>query len=116
MRCFACLTMLLLPVALLGPADRQSRMSNYPQLISTRYAIGAQLPEGVKPPTPAFDFIDKAKSPAGVNILSAAKSVTGKIWVVTDKGAYRSAGAGAGFEPLAKAVEATRTQRTCHSC
>src|SRR5688572_33431940 len=66
--------------------------STYPQLV-------ARLP-GPAPatPTPAFDFVDRGKLPAGAKVLSAAKAANGRVWVVTDKGAF-VAEAG-GYVPL----------------
>ena len=99
MRYLACLTMLLLPSALLAqPTGKQE--FNYPQLLAIRYPKGAKLPDGIQPPTPAFDFVDKTRLPADAKVLSAAKSTTGQVWTITNKGAFRSAAAG--YEPLAK--------------
>lgn len=63
----------------------------YPQLISTRYADAKGLPADFAKPVPKFDFVDTSKLPEGSQVLSAAKSASGSIWVVTDKGAFRFA-------------------------
>ncbi len=60
----------------------------YPQLISIQYADRSKLPADFAVPAPAFDFVDQTKLPAGARVRSAAKSASGKIWVVTDKGAF----------------------------
>ena len=99
MRFLLCLTILVVPVSIraqtIGSQDH-----NYPQLVSTRYARGSKLPDGVKQPTPSFDFVNKAGLPVDAKVLSAAKSASGRIWVVTEKGAFRSEGNG--FEPIVK--------------
>lgn len=62
----------------------------YPQLISTRYADRSRLPADFARPVPKFDFVDKSKLPADAKVSSAAKGANGSVWVVTDKGAFRS--------------------------
>jgi hypothetical protein len=49
-------------------------------------------------PTPAFDFVDLAKLPTGAKVLSAAKAMNGRVWIVTDKGAFASVAGG--YAPL----------------
>lgn len=71
---------------------------SYPQLMSTRYPGDTVLPAGVARPKPALDFIAKDKLPAGAKVLSAARSASGRAWVLTDRGAYRSSEDG--YEPL----------------
>ncbi len=66
--------------------------ATYPQLIATSYPDRAKLPADFAKPTPAYDFADANKLPAGAKVLSAAKAVTGAVWVVTDRGAFRSEG------------------------
>ena len=39
-----------------------------------------------------FDFVATEKLPAGAKVLSAARSAGGRVWVVTDRGAFRSSG------------------------
>lgn len=99
MRYLACLAFLLLPTSLLAqPAGKQTH--TYPQLLSTRYAKGTNLPDGIQRPPALYRFVDMAKLPAGAKLLSAAKSAKGAVWVVTDKGAFRSEGDA--YVPLAK--------------
>src|SRR5262245_44968788 len=49
-------------------------------------------------PKPAFDFVDHAKLPADAKVLSAAKAANGRVWVITDKGAFASEAGG--YVPL----------------
>jgi hypothetical protein len=70
----------------------------YPQLISTRYRDRNKLPADAVAPASAYDFVDKSKLPAGAKLLSAARSATGKVWVVTDKGAFSATADG--YVPL----------------
>lgn len=64
----------------------------YSQLIATRYPTGVALPPGVTKPTPTYDFVDRAKLPAGATVLSAARTSTGVTWIVTDRGNFRVEG------------------------
>jgi hypothetical protein len=69
-----------------GESDQKPQASTtYPQLIATRPAD-----REVVSPAVAFDFVDRAKLPAGAKIRSAAKAANGAIWVITDKGVFRS--------------------------
>jgi hypothetical protein len=70
----------------------------YPQLVATKYEHGEALPEGVTRPEPTFDEVDRSKLPEGAKVLSAARSASGRLWVVTDVGSFRSTADG--FEPL----------------
>ncbi len=74
----------LLTVAAISSAE------TYPQLIATKYAPNADLPADAHAPIPKYDYVDTAKLPAGPVILSAARAFNGAVWVVTDRGAYRS--------------------------
>jgi hypothetical protein len=78
-----------LVVTILGTA-RLAVAGTYPQLISTQYPDRNKLPANFAAPAPAYDFVDKSKLPTGARVLSAARSADGKIWVVTDKGAFVS--------------------------
>src|SRR5580692_3268893 len=60
----------------------------YPQLIATKYS--GNLPAGVRQPAPDYSFVDRTKLPVGAAILSAAKSHSGAVWVITNKGQFRS--------------------------
>lgn len=80
-----------LAIAFVTPRVCADRVA-FPQLISTRYATGDPLPAGVHTPTPAYNFVIASKLPTGAKILSAAHTRTGSVWVVTDKGNFRSAG------------------------
>ena len=65
----------------------------FQQMISVRYPRSAALPQAANPPAPpVFDFVAAAKLPPGVQILSAAKAASGVVWVITDKGVFRSEG------------------------
>jgi hypothetical protein len=70
----------------------------YLQLMSTRYETAAGLPGDFARPVARFDFVATEKLPAGAKVLSAAQSASGRVWVVTDRGAFRSSGAI--YEPL----------------
>ena len=45
-----------------------------------------------------LEDVDKSKLPAGVRVTSTAKSASGRIWLLTDQGPFRSSATG--FEPL----------------
>lgn len=68
--------------------------ASYPQLISTQYAKGDRLPDGVAKPIRSFDEVDRSKLPEGLTVLAAAKSAGGRVWVLTDDGPYKSTGDG----------------------
>ena len=70
----------------------------YLQLISTRYEAAAGLPADFARPAARLDFVATEKLPAGAKVLSAARSAGGRVWVVTDRGAFRSSGET--YEPL----------------
>ncbi len=72
--------------------------ATYPQLMATKYENGAPLPEGVARPEPTFDEVDRSKLPDGAKVTAAARSASGRLWVVTDRGPFRSTADG--FEPL----------------
>jgi hypothetical protein len=80
-------------VAQPGPAG------TYRQLIATRYPDRGQLPAGVAPLAPAYDFVNRSQLPAGAKVLSAARATGGLVWVVTDQGAF--AAEGGKYSPLA---------------
>lgn len=83
--------LLLAPLSL--PLQVQSKPMTYPQLLSTRYATGTPLPADFQRPAPTFDFVERAKLPAGAKVLSAARAKSGVVWAVTDRGVFRSQGA-----------------------
>lgn len=62
----------------------------FPQLMATPYTDAKQVPADGQKPAPAFPFVETSKLPMGARVLSAAKAASGTIWVVTDKGAFRS--------------------------
>jgi len=66
--------------------------STYPQLLGR---ISGPTPAA---PAQAYDFVDRAGLPAGAKVLSAAKAAHGRVWVVTDKGAFVSDAGG--YVPL----------------
>lgn len=88
---------LVLTAALLlaSPPDHPA---TFPQLIATRYPDRGKLPADFAVSAAAYDFVEKGKLPAGAKVLSAARSASGKVWVVTDRGTF--AGRGGGFVPL----------------
>ncbi len=75
-----------------------SAAATYLQLFSTRYETAAGLPADFARPVARIDFVATEKLPAGARILSAARSAGGRVWVVTDRGAFRSSGEI--YEPL----------------
>ncbi|HEV3443241.1 MAG TPA: hypothetical protein VG099_01305 [Gemmataceae bacterium] len=80
------------------PPDRLAPAETYPQLIATSYPDRSQVPAKFSRPAKAFDFVEKAKLPAGAKVLSAARSANGAVWMVTDRGAYGTRGDG--YVPL----------------
>jgi len=69
----------------------EKRPMTFLQLIATRYPKGASLPaEGMPPALSANGFVDKALLPPGARVLSAAQGTGGAIWIITDRGAFRS--------------------------
>jgi hypothetical protein len=83
---------------LLGPLPAPVRAETFSQLISTRYAQGATLPQGSDRPKKSFDFVPADKLPPGAKLLSAARAGNGAIWVVTEQGPFRWSGSS--FVPL----------------
>ncbi len=81
--------------ALAGPTS-----TTYPQLLATRYAPGTPMPAGFNEPITNFDFVDRSKLPAGAQILSAARGRNGSLWVITDKGGFKTGKNGQGFGPI----------------
>jgi hypothetical protein len=75
-----------------------ARSGTYLQLISTLYDKRAALPDEARRPAVALAEVDRSKLPSGVRVLSTAKSARGRIWLLTDQGAFRSSATG--FEPL----------------
>ncbi len=61
--------------------------TKFPQLLAVKTGL-----ENATAPKADFTFVAKAKLPNGATVLSAAKAKSGAIWIVTDKGAYRSQG------------------------
>jgi hypothetical protein len=93
---------LLFPAAILSlatlPFAQPASAGTYPQLVATRFPDRGKLPADSAQPAGAFDFVDKAKLPAGAKVLSAARAASGRVWVVTDQGAFSSSAAG--YVPL----------------
>ncbi len=75
-----------------------ARSGTYPQLISEQFDKRGALPEEARRPAIALEQIDPAKLPAGAKVTATARSASGQIWLLSDKGAFRSKAAG--FEPL----------------
>jgi hypothetical protein len=88
MRCVLLLSLFLLSAAAGAQRARGTGPHMYPQLEATTYPTGKPLPQGVKRPEAHFDFVERAGLPAGAVIASAARSVRGATWVVTDRGAF----------------------------
>jgi hypothetical protein len=80
---------LLLAVSLLIAA---LPAETYPQLVATRYPDRAGLPADFAPPAMSAEFVDRSRLPAGARVLSAARTASGRAWVVTDRGAFSSRG------------------------
>lgn len=70
----------------------------YPQLVSTGAKGLKEIPVDADRPNPSYDFVDRAKLPKSAKVLSAAKAANGNVWVVTDRGVFRSSPGG--FAPL----------------
>ncbi|MHC5543908.1 hypothetical protein ACYOEI_37245, partial [Singulisphaera rosea] len=70
----------------------------YPQLVSTGAKGLKEAPADADKPNPSYDFVERAKLPEGAKVLSAAKAANGNVWVVTDRGVFRSSPKG--FVPL----------------
>jgi len=74
----------------LAPWSGVASSATYPQLISTQYAKGTELPDGASRPVRSFDEVDRSKLPEGLKVLAAARAASGRVWVLTDDGPYRS--------------------------
>src|SRR5258705_9269592 len=82
-----CFVLLALAFATVPAAEA----GTYPQLTSTRYPDLDHLPADFKKPERTrYDFVDLTKLPPGAKILSAARAANGLVWLVTDRGAFRS--------------------------
>ncbi|WZO97874.1 hypothetical protein EP7_004926 [Isosphaeraceae bacterium EP7] len=81
--------------ALLALCPASARSGTYPQLVATQYDAGAKVP----PPTVVLPDLDASKLPPGAKVISSARAASGRVWVLTDQGPFRST-AGGGFEPL----------------
>lgn len=79
-------------VVAVAPPAQKSFPATFPQLVATSYTDPKQVPAHGQKPAASFQFVDNAKLPKGAQVLSAAKAASGVIWVVTDKGAFRSQG------------------------
>jgi ligand-binding sensor domain-containing protein len=75
-----------------------ARPEAFPQLISTETDKRAALPDGARRPAAMLDDVDKTKLPPGTKVLSTAKAASGRVWLLTDHGAFRSTTGG--YEPL----------------
>jgi hypothetical protein len=69
----------------------------FPQLIATKYDKRA-APDGARRPAAVLDGVDKTKLPQGVRVLATARTASGRVWVLTDRGPFRSTAGG--YEPL----------------
>jgi hypothetical protein len=76
------------------PADS----GKFLQLTSVQYAQGAPLPADFQRPPDRYEFVSTEKLPTGAKVRSAAKSASGRVWVITDRGPFRSTIDG--YEPL----------------
>src|SRR5262245_12526306 len=88
----------VLVVASLSIRANRCLGDSYRQLLATRYEQGETPPSFTARPARSFDFVDRARLPQGASVLSAARAASGRVWVVTDRGAFRSSGEG--YEPL----------------
>src|SRR5262245_34669685 len=70
----------------------------YQQLLSSRYTDLSRLPADSQKPVPTYDFVRRDQLPASQKVQSAARAASGVVWVVTDRGAFRSDKAG--YVPL----------------
>ncbi|CAN5327567.1 hypothetical protein BH10PLA2_BH10PLA2_03850 [soil metagenome] len=85
------LVVLCFPCADLPLAPKPVR-ATYPQLVATSYTDLKQVPTDGRRPAAEYPFVEPVKLPKGARVLSAARAASGAIWVVTDQGAFRSAG------------------------
>lgn len=78
-------------VVLSGSASSTEKPKTYPQLIS----IVKENPS-VKDTSllaqKSFSFVNSDRLPSGAKVLSAAKAASGVVWIVTDKGSFKSKG------------------------
>ncbi len=88
------LTLLVLLLQTTPLFGQPARQQTYPQLFSRSYPKGAALPFEAARPAATYDFVDASRLPANATITSAAKAASGKVWIVTDKGAFQSGGEG----------------------
>ena len=75
-----------------------ARSGTFPQLISVQYDKRAALPDEARRPAVALADVDMSKLPNGAKVTATAKTGGGRIWLLTDKGPFRSSATG--FEPL----------------
>jgi ligand-binding sensor domain-containing protein len=75
-----------------------ARQGTFPQLISTRYEAGRGVPAEARKPAPAVTDVGTNKLPEGERVISMAKSASGRVWLLTDRGLYRLAAGG--FEQI----------------
>lgn len=94
------LVLVPLAVTLAVMSCGSSHAAEYFQLIATRYPAGATLPADFSRPAHSYDFVAKDKLPSGAKILSAAKAAGGAVWVLTDKGPFRSGEGNGDYVPL----------------
>ena len=66
--------------------------AGFPQLIATRYSSGDATPSEAKPPAHPYAFAPASKLPSGSHLLSAARTRTGRVWAITDQGAFQLEG------------------------
>ena len=71
-----------------------ARAEPFPQLISTQYEKGAALPDGARRPAAAVGDVDRSRLPRGAKVRATARSASGRTWVLTDQGPFRSTAGG----------------------
>ncbi len=91
----ACVTAFVCWVAL---SSCCARGGTFPQLVSTQFDRKGALPSGAEKPRIVLEPIDRRALPQGAVVRQTAKAAGGRVWILTDRGAFRSTTTG--FEPL----------------
>jgi hypothetical protein len=81
-----------------SPPSQEPSRHTFLQLVSTIYVQGSPSPAELARPARTFPFVLAEKLPRNGKLLSAARSASGRLWLVTDRGAFRSSADG--YEPL----------------
>jgi Two component regulator propeller len=82
----------------LGIVSSLARAGTFPQLVSTRYDRNGPLPSGAEKPRVVLEEADPRSLPEGAVVRATARAAGGRVWILTDRGPFRSTATG--FEPL----------------